>query len=80
MVQVPFEHESLLIDQKEELDESEKELAMRGMTLKLNHHVVHIVVLVEYEKERSDSNQKYKTAPPPSGVRCVQSISLSLLV
>jgi len=27
---VPFEHESLLIDQQEELDESEKELAMRG--------------------------------------------------
>ena len=40
LIQVPFEHESLLIDQKEELDESEKELAMRGTTVKLNHHFV----------------------------------------
>jgi len=30
MSKLPFEHESLLIDQQEELDDQEKELAMRG--------------------------------------------------
>ena len=44
LIQLPFEHESLLIDQKEELDDSEKEMAMRGVRVCFAHVVKYLVV------------------------------------
>lgn len=53
---------------------------MRGMGDGIYSIMLYNVLLIEYEKERSDSNQKYKTAPPPNAARCVQNIiSLSSL-
>ena len=43
LIQLPFEHESLLIDQKEELDDSEKEMAMRGVRVYFAHVVKYLV-------------------------------------